>query len=213
MRRLALILYALAGLLVVGVASANRSSDVITCDNRGCGQKLPTEAGLDLYTPYNWQTQPFVPAATRVHHDWRHRNTLQHPFSKKHATSSLASLITPLADKVREIENACGSKVVSGYRPGARVAGSGHPSLHSLWPSRAADLAGNPTCIYAHLTSWAGGYSTDYGNVRHVHMSYSPPGSGALAGREWHARFQHYSGGHHTRRYARHYHHKRYASR
>jgi hypothetical protein len=71
-------------------------------------------------------------------------------------------------------------------------------------------LSGNPSCIYSHLQGWAGGYSTDYGHVRHVHVSYSPPGSGYLAGREWHARFAHYSGGHHG--YA-HRHHRRYAQR
>jgi hypothetical protein len=124
---------------------------------------------------------------------------------------ALSDLTPTLAKKVSEITSACGSRLISGYRPGARVAGSGHPSLHSLYPSRAADVSGNPHCIYMHLEGWAGGYSTDYGRVRHVHISYSPPGTGYLAGREWHARFVHYgSGGHHRFTQRR---HRRYAMR
>lgn len=117
---------------------------------------------------------------------------------------ALNNLAIELASKVAEITSACGSKLISDYRPGARVRGSGHPSLHSVYPARAADLKGNPSCIYAHLRSWQGGYSIDYGRVRHVHISYSPPGSGPLAGREWGRRFAHYGGGHHhhARRHA-----------
>jgi hypothetical protein len=125
---------------------------------------------------------------------------------------SASDLIGPLQSKVTEIQSACGARLVSGYRPGARVAGSGHPSLHSVYPARAADMSGNPSCIYSHLQGWQGGYSTDYGRVRHVHFSYSPPGAGYLAGKEWHARFAHYSGGHHhsggNHRYARRHHHR-----
>lgn len=111
-------------------------------------------------------------------------------------------LVPELAAKVGEILSACGAKLISGFRPGAHVAGTHHPSLHSAYPSRAADLAHNPSCIYAHLVDWAGGYSVDYNRVRHVHISYSPPGSGYLAGREWHMHFVH-GGGHHHR-YAQH---------
>jgi hypothetical protein len=129
-------------------------------------------------------------AADRVRFTRAHRHG--------HSHGPVVSDLTPtLAKKVSEIMSACGARLISGYRPGARIAGSGHPSLHSLYPSRAADLSGNPHCIYAHLEGWAGGYSTDYGHVRHVHISYSPPGTGYLAGREWHARFVHYGSGHH----------------
>ena len=119
---------------------------------------------------------------------------------------SLSDLTSTLATKVSEIVHSCGARLISGYRPGARVAGTGHASLHSAYPARAADLSGNPSCIYSHLHGWQGGYSTDYGSVRHVHISYSPPGSGYLAGREWHARFAHYGGGHHG--FARRHHHR-----
>lgn len=122
-----------------------------------------------------------------AHHDYRIR---------------IADLVAPLAAKVQEIQSACGSKLISGYRPGARIAGTNHLSLHSTWPAKAADMSQHATCIYAHLTNWQGGYSIDYGRVRHVHISYSPPGSGQLAGHEWHARFAHGGGHRHRHRYA-----------
>ena len=58
---------------------------------------------------------------------------------------------------------------------------------------RAADLRGNPACMYALIRNWPGGASTDYNRVRHLHLSYDPHG------REWGARFVH-GGTHH--RYA-----------
>jgi hypothetical protein len=128
---------------------------------------------------------------------------------RNHRGPSVGDLISTLRAKISEITSACGSRLISGYRPGARVAGSGHPSLHSVYPARAADVEGNPSCIYSHLQGWSGGYSIDYGHVRHVHISYSPPGTGYLAGMEWHARFAHYGSGH--RGYA--HRHHRYASR
>lgn len=122
--------------------------------------------------------------------------------ARRHHGASLDELTPKLRDKVTEIENACHSRLISAYRPGARVAGSGRPSLHSTYPSRAADMAGNPKCIYSHLSHWPGGYSIDYGRVQHVHISYSPPRSGQMAGREWHARFRHYAGGYRHQHYA-----------
>lgn len=102
--------------------------------------------------------------------------------------SMLAGVYAPLADKAREIEASCGSRVISGVRH-TRVRGSGRWSLHAS--GKAIDMAGNPGCIYAHLRGWRGGYSADYGRVRHVHIS--------LGGREDGSRFAHYSG---RRRYA-----------
>lgn len=103
---------------------------------------------------------------------------------------SLTGVVPPLAAKAREIVAACGSRVISAVRR-TRVRGSGRLSLHAS--GRAVDLAGNPSCIYAHLKNWPGGVSTDYHSVRcgrsrcpHVHVSYSPGGS------EWGLRFAHY---------------------
>ncbi len=107
----------------------------------------------------------------------------------------------------QEIIVGCGSKLISGYRPHAHVAGTNHPSLHSTYPARAADIRGNPSCAYALLRGWPGGFSVDYNRVKHIHLSYSPPGSGYLAGREWHTRFVH--GGGHKYAHVRHRQHLR----
>ena len=97
--------------------------------------------------------------------------------------SRLAGVHAPLAAKAREIESACGSRVISGVRH-TRIAGSHRWSLHAS--GRAVDMQGNPGCIYAHLRGWSGGYSTDYGRVRHVHVSFG--------GREDGIRFAHRGG-------------------
>lgn len=106
-----------------------------------------------------------------------------------------AGIVAPLAAKVAQIQAACGSTVVSGVRH-TRIAGTRRWSLHTQ--GKAVDMVGNPSCIYSQLHGWAGGYSTDYGRVRHVHISYDADG-----GREMGVRFAH--GGHrkHGRRYAR----------
>lgn len=99
-------------------------------------------------------------------------------------------VIGALTAKANEIVLECGSKIVSGYRPGARVAGTRRMSLHAS--GRAIDMQGNPACIYAHLRGWPGGASVDYAAVRHVHIS--------LGGREDGRRFTHH---HSWRRHAR----------
>lgn len=98
----------------------------------------------------------------------------------RHGTGGL---VAPLADKVAQIVSACGAQVISGVRH-TRVAGTHALSLHAS--GQAADLRGNPGCIYAQLRGWPGGYSTDYARVNHVHISYG--------GREQGLRFAH--GGH-----------------
>lgn len=95
----------------------------------------------------------------------------------------LAGVYAPLAAKAQEIASACGSRVISGLRH-TRVAGTRKWSLHAS--GHAVDMAGNPGCIYVHLKGWPGGYSVDYGRVRHVHIS--------LGGREDGVRFAHRGG-------------------
>lgn len=111
--------------------------------------------------------------------------TQQRRFARRvmRSESMLAGVYAPLAAKAREIEAACGSRVISGRRH-TRVAGTRRWSLHAS--GHAVDMQGNPRCIYAHLRGFAGGYSTDYGRVRHVHIS--------LGGREDGARFAHRGG-------------------
>jgi hypothetical protein len=112
------------------------------------------------------------------------------------------AIVSALAAKVREISSSCGSSVVSGVRH-THIANTRTMSLHAS--GQAVDMKGNPRCIYQHLSGWPGGYSTDYGRVQHVHISYS------VGGHEWGLRFAH--GGHHRRGYAQHHSHRRYASR
>lgn len=109
----------------------------------------------------------------------RHRKP---SISEYAAARGLHGVYGPLAAKASEIVSACGSRVVSGVRH-TRVAGTRRWSLHAS--GHAVDMQGNPGCIYAHLRGWPGGYSVDYGRVRHVHIS--------LGGREDGARFAHRS--------------------
>jgi hypothetical protein len=101
---------------------------------------------------------------------------------------SLVGVTPVLAAKVRHIVAACGSAVIS------TVPGRGHRSNHPI--GRAVDLRGNPSCIYAHLREWPGGYSVDYSAVAHVHISYNP------GGQEWGLRFRHGGSGPRMTRYA-----------
>jgi hypothetical protein len=133
-------------------------------------------------------------------HAWRHhrRAALRHRVVRRSSVST-AGLPRPLVAAIRRVQVACpGFRVISAFRPGARVRGSGRLSLHAR--HRAADIAGgNYRCAYRVLAGFPGGMSTDAGRIRHIHLSWEP------GGREWGLRFAH--GGH--RRYARA--HRRYA--
>ena len=141
-------------------------------------------------------------ASARHHHHShvRHHTYYQHAayaHESHHAggTAMLSSVIPALAAKAAEITSACGSHVISGFRPHAVVAGTNRSSLHAS--GHAVDIAGNYSCVYSHLRGWPGGYSLDPGAVQHVHIS--------LGGREDGVRFYH-GGGHH------HWQHRRYRS-
>lgn len=111
--------------------------------------------------------------------------TLKEYLGEFRPLKSLYGFPEPLQRMVGILQTQCGARITSAYRPGARVAGSGRPSLHAS--KRAVDLQGNPSCLYAKLKQhrYAGGYSTDYRAVNHLHMSWG--------GREHGARFAHYS--------------------
>lgn len=117
-----------------------------------------------------------------------------HRFSAR-GSISLVGVVAPLQVKTADILASCpGARVISAVAH-RYVRGSGRLSLHAT--GRAVDISGpSPGCIYGRLKDWPGGVSTDYGAVRHVHVSYFP------SGREWGARFAHYRGG--RIRYARH---------
>lgn len=132
----------------------------------------------------------------RRHHAIRHRH--RHRVAVAAPRQSLAGFPSPLVAKAHELERSCGSHIISAFRPHARIAGSGRVSNHAL--RKAIDMAGNPGCMYAHMKGWPGGYSVDYGRVRHIHISYNRQ-------REWGLKFAHYVG---SRRLARMYRHHRY---
>lgn len=116
--------------------------------------------------------------------------------------NALAGLVAPLAAKASEIIASCGSRSLGGVSH-RNIAGTRILSLHAT--GQAVDLQGNPSCIYAHLAGWPGGYSIDYArapNAQHVHISYTQPG-----GREWGVRFAHrHYGGRHRYAHRRHRH-------
>jgi hypothetical protein len=130
-------------------------------------------------------------SGTRLTHFGHHARTHTAYLVHRHRepVSSAVGIGGPpgqLQAKAHEIVSNCGSTIISGFRPGARIAGSGHASMHAS--GRAVDIKGNPHCIYSHLQGWPGGYSVDYGAVQHVHIS--------LGGFEDGVRFSHH-GSHH----------------
>jgi hypothetical protein len=112
------------------------------------------------------------------------------------ASTSVAGIVPALAAKVAQIQSACpGAHVISSIRH-TRIRGSGRLSLHAT--GEAVDMRGNPSCVYAQLRDWPGGYSTDYGRAQHIHISL------AANGREAGLRFSHGGGrGHRHRRFAK----------
>jgi hypothetical protein len=107
-------------------------------------------------------------------------------------------LVGPLQAKLASIQAACpGTHAISGVRH-TRIAGTRRMSLHAQ--GKAVDVRGPYGCIYAQLKGWSGGYSTDAGRVKHIHISYDNGG-----GREMGLRFAHGGGRRHSWResYAR----------
>jgi hypothetical protein len=110
------------------------------------------------------------------------------------AGQPVTGIVPALAAKVAQIQSSCpGAHVISGLRH-TRIRGSGRMSLHAT--GEAVDMRGNPSCVYAQLRDWPGGYSTDYGRVQHVHISL------ASNGREAGLRFAHGGGRRHGHRHA-----------
>lgn len=98
-----------------------------------------------------------------------------------------AGLVGPLQAKLASIQAACpGTQAISGIRH-TRIAGTRRMSLHAQ--GKAVDVRGPYGCIYAQLKGWSGGYSTDSGRVKHIHISYD-----AAGGREMGLRFAHGGG-------------------
>lgn len=114
---------------------------------------------------------------------------------------STAGLPDPLKAILAKVQDSCaGFRVISGFRPGARVRGSGRPSLHGF--HQAADfVVANYSCAFTvfRREKFAGGYSIDPGVVHHIHSSWG--------GREHGRHFAHWQphGNRYARRHGRHY--------
>lgn len=163
---------ALCALSTVSEAKPRKvSAATINCTDRGCSDWSAAP-----------RQQPARSVERRVAREVRRAHRHVQRVARK-AGLGLSGIVAPLAAKVAEIQGACGSTVISAVRH-TRVRGSGRISLHAS--GRAVDMQGNPKCIYAQLQGWPGGYSVDYGRVRHVHISFSPNG------REWGSRFAHW---------------------
>jgi len=78
------------------------------------------------------------------------------------------------------LQRECGAKI--GPRVVQKnVAGTRMRSCHAT--GEAVDVTGNYSCIYRVLRGWPGGYTTDAGRCKHVHIS--------SCRREWGLRFKH----------------------
>lgn len=166
----------------------------------------------EVYRPFRLQPD-MVPSKRHArrhrrissHSDRRRRHGVHRADHRRHrdASASTAGLPGPLVTALEHVQSSCaGFRIISTYRPGARVAGSGRVSLHAL--DKAADfVVTHWSCAYAALDGFRGGVSTDPGRVGHIHTSWDP------GGREWGSRFAHYHGG----RYAYRPRHRRYAFR
>jgi hypothetical protein len=109
------------------------------------------------------------------HHVSHHLHASHHTArSALYGGAPMGCLPAELRSKVVEIVEACGTHVIRTFTPGALIFGTRYPSEHAS--CRAADLAGNPSCIYAHLRGFHGGVSTDYVRMAHVHISWHPGG-------------------------------------
>lgn len=82
------------------------------------------------------------------------------------STSCLPSSIKAALAKANA---ACGIRVISTFRRGARIAGTRRVSMHAS--CRAADFTSRDYgCVYRALASWPGKMSIDAGRAKHVHI-------------------------------------------
>lgn len=174
--------FVIAALLLGGLLSSKPAK----AEEPYAGERITT---LQWWSPQAKGKQRVRVARRHIQHLAKargHRRTnILMAYANVPGSKDLSGFPAPLVEKARELESTCAATIISGFRPGARVAGSGRPSLHSV--RRAIDMRGGYSCMYAHLRDWPGGYSIDPGRVHHIHISYEP------GGREWGAHFAHYS--------------------
>lgn len=98
------------------------------------------------------------------------------------AVLSFQAQAASLGGIASELRSKCGAKVIAGT-VNRNVAGTNMRSCHAM--GQAIDVTGNYACIYKVLKKWPGGYTTDPGRCKHVHISSCK--------REWGLRFRHHS--------------------
>jgi peptidoglycan hydrolase-like protein with peptidoglycan-binding domain len=92
-------------------------------------------------------------------------------------TSGPASISRALWDELA-LAKGMGLRLISGYRPGASIAGGGGTSDHARYPSRAIDVAGSPAVMRAYARRIAGRSQIKY-------IIYSPLGIWGNWNRTW----------------------------
>jgi peptidoglycan hydrolase-like protein with peptidoglycan-binding domain len=92
-------------------------------------------------------------------------------------TSGPASISRALWDELA-LAKRMGLRLISGYRPGATIAGGGGTSDHSRYPSRAIDVAGSPAAMRNYARRIAGRSQIKY-------IIYSPLGIWGNWNRTW----------------------------
>jgi len=135
------------------------------------------------------------------------RTQLKTPFGTTIRTAaSRAGVPSSIAAHLSMVAAQCGAvRIISAYRPGARIAGSGRMSCHAM--GQAVDYQiGNPSCALRLASRWRGGHSIDYNTApggKHFHIS--------ICRQEMGVRFAHRGGRSYARsRYARNRSAKRY---
>lgn len=121
---------------------------------------------FDRHDPLNpWNKEWSQPSP------YQKRGKVRQSAKKPTASRSVNTSCLPYQIKaaLEKANQACGITVISAHRPGARIAGTGHMSMHAT--CRAADFTTrNPPCVIQALSDWRGKLSTDYHRVRHFHI-------------------------------------------
>lgn len=95
--------------------------------------------------------------------------------ARKRASGGIKSGCMPAAllEALARVRAACGqAEVISGHRPGARIAGSGRRSYHAS--CRAVDFNAPRACALEALAGWSGGLGVYSGSMRHIHLDTGP---------------------------------------
>lgn len=100
------------------------------------------------------------------------------PHSHRRVTGLPACTPAPLVAMIADVERRFGPvKVISSHRPGARIFGTGYPSLHAS--CRAIDFhpaKGQYTKVVDYLMrNWRGGIGTYSGRFHHIHIDDGTP--------------------------------------